>query len=252
MKTVTSRRPRVGYLVDVQNDFMRAALPGGRLYVRHLNDPDDTGAEQIIPTLQRLAQWMYERCDAVILSGDWHGPEDAEIDATAPDFRTTYPPHCMGRSADAAECAGAALIPEVAPPRGSLVLEWNATPEAAARVASEAVDRGMPVFVQKTQFSVWTGNPAMETFTSALTYELEGRPEIILAGVATDVCDDQALRGFLERGYPVTVVRDAIHGLGTRPDEEMLAEWEALGARTITLAELEAEALADEGETIFG
>ena len=242
--TTTPRRPRVGYLVDVQNDFMRAALPGGRLYVRHLQDPDDPGAEQIIPTLARLARWMYQRCDAVILSGDWHGPEDAEIDATAPDFRTTYPPHCMGRSTDAAECAGAALIPEVTPPHGSIVLEWNATPRTAARVAAEAIEKRLPVFVQKTQFSVWTGNPVMDAFTNELTNRLAARPEIILAGVASDVCDDQAIRGFLARGYPVTVVRDAIHSLGTQPDEVILAGWEVLGARTTTLAALEAELMS--------
>jgi nicotinamidase-related amidase len=239
--TTTSRRPRVGYLVDVQNDFMRTALPGGRLYVRHLHDPDDAGAEQIIPVLARLARWMYERCDAVILSGDWHGPADAEIDAMSPDFRTTYPPHCMGRSVDAAECAGAELIPEVTPPRGSIILPWNATPEIAARVAAEAIDKALPVFVQKTQFSVWTGNPVMDVFTSELTERLRARPEIILAGVASDVCDDQAIRGFLARGYAVSVVRDAIHSLGSQPDEEILAGWEALGARTTTLAELDAE-----------
>ena len=240
--TTTSRRPRVGYLVDVQNDFMRAALPGGRLYVRHLQNPDDVGAERIIPVLERLAGWMYAQCDAVILSGDWHGPEDAEIDAAAPDFRTTYPPHCMGRSPDAMERAGAELIPEVTPPRGSIVLPWDAVPEIAARVAAGAIEQGLPVFVQKTQFSVWTGNPAMDTFTTELTDRLRARPEIILAGVASDVCADQAIRGFLERGYPVTVVRDAIHGLGSQPDAVIVAGWEALGARTTTLAELEAEA----------
>jgi nicotinamidase-related amidase len=239
--TTTLRRPRVGYLVDVQNDFMRRALPGGRLYVRHLQDPDDVGAEQIIPALARLARWMYERCDIVVLSGDWHGPEDAEIDAIAPDFRTTYPPHCMGRSADAAECAGADLIPEVTPPRGSIVLPWNATSAIAARVASDAIEQGLPVFVQKTQFSVWTGNPAMDAFMNELTDRLQTPPEIILAGVASDVCDDQAIRGFLERGYPVAVVRDAIHSLGSQPDDAILAGWEALGARTTTLAALEAE-----------
>jgi nicotinamidase-related amidase len=238
--SATRNRPRVGYLVDVQNDFMHAALPGGRLYVKHLQDPDDVGAEQIIPTLERLARWMYQRCDVVILSGDWHGPEDAEIDATNPDFSATYPPHCMGPSTDAAERAGAELIAEVTPPRGSIVLPWDATPEIAARVAREAIDFKLPVFVQKTQFSVWTGNPAMDAFTTELTRALEARPEIILAGVASDVCDDQAIRGFLERGYPVTVVRDAIHSLGSQSDEAILAGWEALGAKTTTLAELEA------------
>jgi nicotinamidase-related amidase len=176
----------------------------------------------------------------VILSGDWHGPEDAEIDATNPDFSTTYPPHCMGRSVDAAERVGAELIAEVTPPRGSIVLPWDATPEIAARVASEAIHSNLPVFVQKTQFSVWTGNPAMDEFTKELTVLLEARPEIILAGVASDVCDDQAIRGFLERGYSVTVVRDAIHSLGSQSDEAILASWEALGAKTTTLAELEA------------
>ena len=238
--SATSRPPRVGYLVDVQNDFMRAALPGGRLYVRHLQDPDDVGAERIIPALQRVAAWMYVRCDVVVLSGDWHGPEDAEIDAEHPDYATTYPPHCMGRSADETERAGAELIAEVAPPRGSVVLPWNATPADAARVALEAIESSRPVFVQKTRFSVWTGNPAMDAFVNELTDRLGARPGIILAGVASDVCDDHAIRGFLERGYEVTVVRDAIHSLGSRPDEAILADWQALGARTTTVSELEA------------
>jgi nicotinamidase-related amidase len=147
----------------------------------------------------------------------------------------------MGRSTDAAECAGADLIPEVTPPRGSIVLPWDATPVIAARVATEAMEKGLPVFVQKTQFSVWTGNPAMDAFANELTDRLHARPEIILAGVASDVCDDQAIRGFLARGYPVTVVRDAIHSLGSQPDDAILAGWETLGARTTTLAALEAE-----------
>ena len=147
----------------------------------------------------------------------------------------------VGAAANAAGASGVDNRIENREQHRDAVRAAEGNPQAAARVASEAVDRGMPVFVQKTQFSVWTGNPAMETFASALTYELEARPEIILAGVATDVCDDQAIRGFLERGYPVAVVRDAIHSLGSQPDDAILAGWEALGARTTTLAALEAE-----------
>jgi nicotinamidase/pyrazinamidase len=246
MSANTPATPRVGYLVDVQNDFMRSAAPGGRLYVRHLNDPADPGAEQIIPTLARLARWMYEHCDVVVLSGDWHGPEDAEIDAAAPDFRTTYPPHCMGRSTDAAEREGAALIPEVAP-ADPLVLHvpeethvmYGASVEHVARLVGERAARERrPVFVHKTQFSVWTGNAGMDELVRALSEGLGARPEFVLAGVASDVCDDAAVRGLRERGYAVTVVRDAIHSLGSKPDEAILADWEALGARTTTLAEL--------------
>jgi nicotinamidase-related amidase len=41
----------------------------------------------------------------------------------------------------------------------------------------------------------------------------------VLFGVATDVCDDAAIRGFLQRGRKVSFVEDAARGL----DEERIA-----------------------------
>src|SRR5256886_11402298 len=43
--------------------------------------------------------------------------------------------------------------------------------------------------------------------------------EIVLFGVATDVCDDAAIRGFLARGRKVSFVEDAARGL----DEDRVA-----------------------------
>src|SRR4051794_18592452 len=88
--------PRLGWIVDVQFDFMRPAEQGGRLYVKHLADPLDSGAVQVEPAIARVAAWMREHCDGTVFTGDWHTDDDAEISRTSPDFVTTYPAHCMG------------------------------------------------------------------------------------------------------------------------------------------------------------
>jgi nicotinamidase-related amidase len=43
--------------------------------------------------------------------------------------------------------------------------------------------------------------------------------DIVVFGVATDVCDDAAIRGFLARGLKVRFVEDAARGL----DDERVA-----------------------------
>ena len=48
--------------------------------------------------------------------------------------------------------------------------------------------------------------------------------EIVVFGVATDVCDDAAIRGFLARGLKVRFVEDAASGL----DDERVAICTAL------------------------
>jgi nicotinamidase-related amidase len=77
----------------------------------------------------------------------------------------------------------------------------------------------------------------MGAFVTALKASLGTRPEIIACGVATDVCVAQGIDGFLERDYPVTVVRDAIYSLGG-DDDAWIARWTARGARITTVGEL--------------
>ncbi|MEO6528416.1 MAG: isochorismatase family protein [Gemmatimonadaceae bacterium] len=230
-------RPRIGYLVDLQEDFMRAGAPGGRLYVKHLADPADVGTEQIIPQLRRLARWMADECDAVVYTRDAHRLVDPEISSAAPDFVNTYPVHCAAYSDDAAERAGAAIIPEVAPSMPMLTLYRDATDDDAVAVAMNAVRDGLPVLVEKSRFSVWIGNRAMGAFVAALEAALGARPEIIACGVASDVCVAQGIDGFLERGYPVTVVRDAIYSL-SGDDDARLSGWATRGATITTVDEL--------------
>ncbi|MXX56556.1 MAG: hypothetical protein F4Z44_12400, partial [Gemmatimonadetes bacterium] len=85
-----TRPALVGWIVDVQSDFMD---PSGRLYVRDLFDDSDPGAVRIVPALEEAAAWMRAHCDVMVYTGDWHGVEDDEIDPVAPDpSRGTYPP----------------------------------------------------------------------------------------------------------------------------------------------------------------
>lgn len=248
----------VGWIVDVQEDFMN---PEGRLYVRNLFDGSDPGAAEVIPALESATAWMRAHCDVIVYTGDWHGFEDDEIDPVAPDPAAgTYPPHCMGRSPDADERAGAEVIAEIRP-RDPVVLAHDAKEEDAVRVAWQAVAERRPVFVQKTRFNVFEGNAACEAFVRSLgeavgevagargggvppvgdegpAHDAPGRAlEFVVIGVARDVCVTQAVDGLQERGYAVTAVRDATWGLGLEAEAATLARWAGRG-RVVALAEL--------------
>lgn len=225
---------RIGWIVDVQEDFMN---PEGRLYVRNLLDASDPGAVLIVPALEAATAWMREHCDVIVYTGDWHGLEDPEIDPVAPDpARETYPPHCMGRSPDPEERAGAEVIEEIRP-TDPLVLAHDFADEDAALVARLAVKQRRPVFVQKTRFNVFEGNPACEAFVRSLGEALGRALDFVVIGVARDVCMTQAVDGLQARGYAVTAVRDATWGLGLEPEAETLARWARRG-RVVALAEL--------------
>lgn len=217
----------VGWVVDVQRDFME---PEGRLYVKDLGDASDPGAILALPALVEAVDWMREHVRVLVFTGDWHGLEDPEIDAVAPDpARGTYPPHCMGRSPDPVERAGADLLPAVAPV-DPLILGVSASLEEAREVARAAVRDHRPVFIRKTRFDVFTGNPATDAFLEALEGELGAPLEIVVAGVARDVCVTRAVDGFLARGLTVHVFHGATWGLGLEKEAETLARWEGAGA----------------------
>jgi nicotinamidase-related amidase len=236
-----ARTARIGWIVDVQNDFMLPPEQGGRLYVHDLfDDGQDAGAVQIVPALVRAAEWMRANCDAVVYTGDWHAHDDAEIDAVAPDAtKDTYPPHCMGLSPDADEREGAQIIAEIRPV-DPIVLERDATAADARDVARRAVDERRPVFIQKSRFSVFEGNAAADAFVRALRDRLGGTVEVYVIGVARDVCVKGAVEGMLEpvRGVPVTLVTDATWGLGIEPEAESLRRWMDAGAALVTVAGL--------------
>lgn len=231
---------RVGWVVDVQNDFMLPPEEGGRLYVRHLSDASDPGAVRARERIEAAVAWMREHCEVVVFTGDWHAHGDAEIDPRSPDPAAgTYPPHCMGMSEDAEERRGAEILATVAP-RDPVVLPRGASDEEARSAARAAVREGREIFIQKERFSVFEGNPATTALLSALEEELRRSLELIVAGVARDVCVTQAVDGMQARGYHTVALRDATWGLGLEDESATLARW-AEGGRVVTLDELRAE-----------
>ena len=227
-------KARIGWVVDVQNDFMR---PDGRLYVKDPEDDDDPGAVKARPAIEEAVAWMRSHCDMMVFTGDWHGLEDPEIDAEDPDpAKGTYPPHCMGRSDDPEEREGALILDSVRP-ANPVVLEIGSTDEDAREVVGLAVDESRPIFVHKTRFDVFQGNGAAAAMVRALEDVLDRDLEIWVAGVARDVCVTAAVDGLAARGYEVVALRDATWGLGLEDEEETLARWTEEG-RVLSTADL--------------
>jgi len=172
--------------VDTQVDFM---YPHGKLYV--------PGAEHTIPAMQRLVDAARASGIVHVASADDHELTDAEI-ADEPDFRNTYPPHCLRGT------RGALKIPET---------EQEDPVPITLELLPERYLEGREFLILTKTFDVFT-NPNTDVLLDRLDPD-----EVVVFGVATDVCDDAAIRGFLARGRKVTFVEDAARGL----DEERAA-----------------------------
>ena len=155
--------------VDTQVDFM---LPDGKLYV--------PGAEQTIPAMQRL------------VDGGARGRDRARRLRRRPrahrrgDLGRSRLPHDLSAALPARH-ARRRKIPETEQEDPvPLTLELPPWPERYLE--------GREFLLLKKNFDVFT-NPNTERLLDALDPD-----EIVVFGVATDVCDDAAIRGFLARG----------------------------------------------------
>jgi nicotinamidase/pyrazinamidase len=193
--------------VDTQVDFM---LPQGKLYV--------PGAVETIPAMARLVDAAREAGVVHVASADDHELTDPEI-SDEPDFRNTYPPHCLRGT------RGAQKIQEteqVDPLPLSLV------PYPPGLVPGLIAGR-RELLLLKKNFNVFT-NPNTDALLDALDPD-----EIVLFGVATDVCDDAAIRGFLQRGRKVVFVEDAARGLDEERTNACTAAWSEAGVEFATV-----------------
>jgi nicotinamidase/pyrazinamidase len=188
---------RILWDVDTQVDFM---LPAGKLYV--------PGAEKTAPAMKRLVDAAREAGIVHVASADDHELTDPEI-SSDPDFHNTYPPHCLRGT------RGAQKIPETEQddplPFGELPVPPGLVPPL--------IESRREILLLKKNFNVFT-NPNTDAVVDALDPD-----EIILFGVATDVCDDAAIRGFLQRGRRVRFVEDAARGLDEGRVAACTAAW---------------------------
>jgi nicotinamidase/pyrazinamidase len=191
--------------VDTQVDFM---LGDGKLAVPR--------AEETIPAMQRLVAAAREAGVVHVASADDHELTDAEI-SDDPDFETTYPPHCLRGT------RGARKIPET---------EQQDPVPMTLEPLPERYLKGREFLLLKKSFDVFT-NPN----TDRLLEQLEP-DEIVVFGVATDVCDDAAIRAFVERGRRVSFVEDAARGLDEGRVADCTASWREAGVAFTTADEV--------------
>jgi nicotinamidase/pyrazinamidase len=194
--------------VDTQRDFMDAS---GKLYV-----PD---AESIKPNLKRLTDYAHERGIRIVASSDDHEPGHRELSAT-PDFHETFPEHCMRGT------AGAQKIPETALAAPVVVEPSPTPPEQLARLVRT---RDSDVLIRKHWFDVFT-NPNADVVLDALA-----PTDVVVYGVALDVCNRYAIEGLLARGVPrIHAVTDATKPIHAEVAEGLLDAWRQRGVRLLT------------------
>jgi len=213
--------PRVIFWdVDTQHDFMKA---DGKLYV-----PE---AEHIIPNLRKLTDYAHGHGIRIVASADDHVTGHPEI-SDKPDWKITFPPHCMRGT------PGQKRIPETTLTDPLVIEPAKTDPRALAdRVRAHRGD----ILFHKHRFDVFTNENVM-TVLDVLDPE-----DIVLYGVATDVCDKAAIEGLLERPHTrLFVVTDAIKGIDKDASEHLLKEWGEEGVRLVKTKEIVEEGLVEE------
>lgn len=207
--SVSERRP-VLWDVDTQVDFME---PDGRLNV--------PGAAERRAAMGKLVEAARTAGVVHVASADDHLATDAEI-SDEPDFVTTYPPHCMRGT------HGAEKVPETA----------QVDPQVLEPDMSAVLALGREFLLLKQSTDVFT-NP-----NAAALLEFLEPTEVIVFGVATDVCDHAAIVGMRDRGWNVAFVEDAASGLSDERVAACTAEWRKRGVRFTTTDAVVAELLA--------
>jgi nicotinamidase/pyrazinamidase len=188
--------------VDTQVDFIE---PRGKLAVPR--------ADAVVPAMARLVEWARREGIPHVASADDHELTDPEI-SDSPDFADTFPPHCLRGT------HGAAKIEQTA--------QLDPVPLGGTEVPGRWL-RGREFLLLKKHFDVFT-NPNADRVLDLFAPE-----EVVLFGVATDICDDAAIKGLRARGYNVTFVEDASCGIDDERSQACIVDWRGGGVRIATV-----------------
>jgi len=200
---------RILWDVDTQVDFIE---PEGKLYF--------PGAEEAKPAMAQLVEAARGAGVVHVASCDQHELSDPEI-SLQPDYDNTWPPHCLLGT------RGAEKIPETKQ-LDPLPLPLVPVPPPTLR---RLLDGRREILIPKKQYDPFT-NPNSETLLDMLDPD-----EILLFGVATDICDDAAVRALVRRGRSVTFVEDASRGVDESRTAACIAVWREAGVGCATASE---------------
>ena len=201
--------------VDTQYDFMQ---PDGKLYV--------PGAETIIPKVSEVRRFALENGYSIVADIDWHSRDNEEI-SDAPDFKETFPPHCMAGEPGSERVGFLGDVP-------IQYIEINEMDTNAIRP-----------LIGKKQYHVVIRKNSLDVFDNPNTdklVKLIAPKRVIVFGVALDFCVYYVVRGLSK--YPdvhLCVLKDIVKGLDVRPEREIFDEFEQMSVEITELAALERE-----------
>jgi nicotinamidase/pyrazinamidase len=167
-------------VVDVQNDF---ADPGGSLYVR--------GGEGIIPRINDEIAAALAAHAMVVYTQDWHPPSTPHFEKDG----GIWPVHCVWET-------------------------WGAELHPALLVDGTVLRKGVGGEDGYSAFTVRDPESGSESATLLESMLRTSRIErLVIMGLATDYCVKETALDAAERGFHVTVVRDAIGAVDLRPGD---------------------------------
>jgi len=198
------------YDIDTQRDFM---VPGGKLYV--------PGGERIVPQLQELTEVARQKGIAIAGSVDRHFSTDRELRSNG----GAYPEHCMDGT------KGQKKI-EATTPQHPVWIENRDYPAAELQAL---LRRDGEVYIEKQDVDLFVGNRNAAYVLDTL---LQGKEDIVVYGVVTEICVDLALAALKDRPLRVHVPVDAIAALDEEGGKKTLEKWRRWGVHLTSVAEV--------------
>ncbi len=174
-------------VVDVQNDF---ADPKGSLYV--------VGGEAVPAAANAEVDRAREAGALIVYSQDWHPAETPHFAAQG----GVWPVHCVGGT------WGAEFHPDLDVENDAVVLRKGTGGED-----------GYSVFTVRDPETGEEASTALER-----TLREHGIERLVVAGLATDYCVKDTVLDARHKGFPVTVLTNAIRAVNLQPDDGARAE----------------------------
>ena len=182
-------------VVDVQNDFTE----GGALGV--------DGGNAVAAGVTAFLRAHRDRFDLVVASRDWHVPDSSNgghfpPPGVAPDYRTTWPLHCL---------------------QGTPGADYN--PAFDPSLADVGIFKGMgaPAY-SAFEGSTADGAPLDDVLAA------HGIDALVVCGMATDYCVLQTALDARTRSLPVVVLEDLMAGVAPDPSAAAIARMREAGA----------------------
>jgi nicotinamidase/pyrazinamidase len=201
--------------VDTQFDFMQ---PSGKLYV--------PGAETIIDKVSAVRKLSLENGYSMIADIDWHSLDNEEI-SQSPDFKNTFPPHCMAGE------PGSERVGYL----GNVPIEHVEIDKMSDDSLKKLVDKGQFHIVIKKESIDAFDNPNTDRLLKLI------KPKVVIVfGVALDFCVYYVLQGLAQhKGIKLILLSDVVKGLNSRPEEEILTEFRQMGVEVATFADFKSK-----------